>query len=156
VSDQRSADGSLDAVRARRARLGAAMGALESAIGGPAPGRLDDWTAGIHDALGRLRTALATHIAETEAPDGLLAQVVEQAPRLANAVNRLRDEHQVLAGEVDALDTLQPPANETGRGPWVTATRDQVLSFLGRLARHRHAGADLLYEAYSVDVSTAD
>ena len=35
---------------------------------------------------------------------------------------------------------------------WVEAMRDRLLALLGTLARHRQRGADLVYEAYAVDI----
>jgi len=35
---------------------------------------------------------------------------------------------------------------------WVDAQRDRLLALLGSLVRHRQRGADLVYEAYAVDI----
>jgi hypothetical protein len=36
------------------------------------------------------------------------------------------------------------------------AVREAAVALVAQLVRHRHAGADLLYAAYSVDISAAD
>jgi hypothetical protein len=94
-----------------------------------------------------LRSALQRHVVETEADGGLLNQILTDAPRLANAVYRLRQDHVELSDAVAALLIRPAPGNGDS-----AAIRDAGLSLLGQLARHRQRGADLLYEAYNVDV----
>ncbi len=48
------------------------------------------------------------HIASTEGPEGLHAELLAQAPRLANAVSRLVSEH-------EALTQGAGPARRTGQ-----------------------------------------
>lgn len=127
------------------------MDALEAALAAPVPGRVPDWWVAVLNCLRDLRVALGDHITEAEAEGGLLAQILADAPRLANAVNQLCREHIELADAVDALLVRPAPTNGD-----TAAIRDAGLELLGRLARHRHKGADLLYEAYSVDVSGGD
>jgi hypothetical protein len=141
----------VDEVRARRVRLRSAMEALETALAAPVPGRVTDWWAVVVDCLAQLRVALQRHIVEAEADSGLLAQVLTDAPRLANAVNRLRQDHVEMVRAVDALVSRPAPTSDDS-----AAIRDAGLALLGRLARHRHRGADLLYEAYSVDVGSGE
>jgi hypothetical protein len=137
----------LDEARVRRVRLRGAMDALEGALAAPAVGRATDWWSAVLACLESLRTALQRHVAETEADGGLLTQVLTEVPRLANAVYRLRQDHVELSDKVEALLVRPQPQNgDSGE------IRDAGLSLLGQLARHRQRGADLLYEAYSIDV----
>ena len=55
----------LDAVRARRQSLRAAMGAFEAALAAPAVGRISEWTSGLVVAMQQLDTRLQEHIAAT-------------------------------------------------------------------------------------------
>jgi hypothetical protein len=138
----------LDEVRARRVQLRDAMDALEAALAAPAAGsRVVDWWAAVMIRLEALRTALQHHVVETEAAGGLLTQIQTEAPRLANAVHRLRQDHVELSEAVEGLLVRPTPRNgDSG------VIRDAGLSLLGQLARHRQRGADLLYEAYNIDV----
>ena len=139
-------DDLLGEVRVRREGLRSGMVMLEAAVSAPAGG--DDWAAGVARALTRLRTAFEGHVEVTEASDGVFAQVVEAAPRLANEVKRLHADHEAIAAALAAVDG----ALAAGAG----SVRDAALDLLGLLARHRHRGADLLHEAFCVDISAGD
>lgn len=128
------------------------MGALEAALAQPLPGRAADWWLEVGAAIGGLRAEWARHVAATEAPGGLFDDVLDQAPWLAHAVGKLRGEHVDIA---DAIDSLAASDPDDGAGDGA-AIRAAGLDLLGRLAHHRHLGADLLHEAYTVDVATGD
>lgn len=133
----------LDAARERRIELKHAMSELELAAAGAAGDAT--WIDGLRLALAELDEALDAHVAEVEADDGLLAELIADAPRLASRVRRLRDEHQLLAGRVQACRAMldEPDPHEI---------RQEILDLLVALAHHRHTGADLVYEAYNVDI----
>ena len=143
----RTDDGDLlGQVRVRREGLRSAMVGLEAAVSAPAAG--DDWGAGVSRALTRLRTAFDSHVEVTESGDGVFEQVVEAAPRLANEVKRLHADHEAIAVGLAAVDGALASGAES--------VRDATLDLLGLLARHRHRGADLLHEAFCVDISAGD
>jgi hypothetical protein len=100
--------------------------------------------------LAALREAFGRHIAVTEAPDGVLDEIVGLAPRLAHARDHLRRDHIEIAA---ALDSLCTPALPAGG---VAAAREAGLDILGRLSRHRHRGADFVYDAYDFDIGGGD
>ena len=136
--------------RHRRQRLRASMDALEAAIAAAAPGREGDWRQRVGMVLADMAPVLDEHIAETEAPDGLLERVLADAPRLAHAVEVLRDDHARLR---EMLAAARAPL---GGDAGAEEVRSAAVDLLGLLVRHRHRGADVLYEAYSVDVGTGD
>src|SRR6185437_1374925 len=138
----------LETLRRRRADLRDSMNALEQALAAPVPGRLGAWTQRVHVALVELSADFREHIDITESPSGLYHALLVTAPRLSNAVNRLIREHAQITDLVDDLLALAngPDVDD------VEAARDLGVALLGRLARHRQHGSDLLYEAYSVDV----
>ena len=125
--------------------LSGALGSVRRAVGAPL---VDDvrWQKALRRSLSLLARAAAEHVAEAEAPDGLLAKIAEQAPRLWRRVRRLRAEHASLARAcAEVLDRLESADSATSlRGP----TR----ALLQRFANHRHHGADLVYEAFGVDI----
>jgi Hemerythrin HHE cation binding domain len=140
-------------VRARRQRLRIAMDRLEFALAAPAPGRESAWLEGVRAAFRDLAAALTDHVAEVEAMDGLFAQVRADAPRLASKIRELEVEHGELAAAARSLgERLAAAGGEEGS----FGLRRELIRLLGRLAHHRQAGADLLYEAYVVDVSLGD
>ena len=54
-------DQAIEALRVRRAELYESMSALEQALAGPAPGRLDAWAERVHVALVELVSDFRTH-----------------------------------------------------------------------------------------------
>jgi len=147
----RPADADMAALRERRAGLRVAMGNLERAVAAPGPGRVDEWVDGVRNALELLRDVVDRHIHATEAPGGFLDEIVDAEPRLANPAQRLREEHGEIVDAISAASArLRAPSFATDE--WVEAMRDRLLALLGVLARHRQRGADLVYEAYDVDI----
>jgi hypothetical protein len=136
----------LEEVVRRRADLYEAILGLERAAARPAAAREDEWRTGIADAVSELLRELADHIDVTERPDGLYAEIVEAAPRLGGKVMRLRDEHPEMVESAAALDALVADGDTA-----VDDLRNEIQRVLGRLVRHRQHGADLLWEAYSLD-----
>jgi hypothetical protein len=142
----------LESVRLRRAGLRAAMGGLERALAAPAPGRLDEWTAAVLEAVRELRDVWTRHVVETETPNGFLDELTESAPRLSNQVRQLRAEHtEVFDGLTRAEGDLQLRTVDD-EDEWTGAVRAHLTELLGTLAHHRQLGSDLIYEAYTVDV----
>jgi hypothetical protein len=140
----------IESVRVRRAGLKSAMSGLEIAIAAPAPGRLDEWTVGVREALETVQEVWTRHVVETEAPGGFLDELVETAPRLSKPVLRLREEHdEILSILLDIEERLVPDERDP---EWVDRLRSVLTSLLVALARHRQRGADLVYEAYAVDI----
>jgi hypothetical protein len=138
----------LEALRQKRADLRDSMSALEHALAAPAPGRPDAWAERVHVALVELAADFREHIDITESPSGLYQRLLATAPRLSNAVGRLTREHTQIA---DLVDDLLARVSRL-EGPDVDPVRDLGMALLGRLARHRQHGSDLMYEAYAVDV----
>jgi hypothetical protein len=140
---------SLARARARRDDLHEAMVQLETSVAGPA--QSEGWTEAVHASLLTLRGALDAHIREVGAADGLLAEIAEMAPRLLPDIERIHTEHVELLRVWDrAREALEA---EGVREPEV---RRRVTWLLGRLAIHRQRGSSLVYDAYNVDIGTAD
>lgn len=142
--------------RAQRAGLRQAMDELEHALAAPAAGRSAAWTARVGVAWRSLAAALDTHVVTTEADDGILADVVRAAPRVAHAADRLRREHPDLTAAVAAELAAVEAAPDEPAPEWVDDRRHAGTDTLARLSRHRQRGADLVYEAYEVDVGGED
>ncbi len=146
----------LRAARAQRADLHRVLIGVEKAITGPVPGRLADWAVEVHDQLVDVAATFERHIAVTEGVDGVINEAVSASPRLANAAQRLRDEHaeirRTVADTLEAIRKLDPVAD----GAEAEAVRESTIALLARLTRHRQRGADLVYEAYTVDIGGSD
>ncbi len=134
----------LDAAMERRVELKQALSQVEIAVSSPASN--PNWRDHLVHRLDQLRVALDQHIEEVEGDEGLLAGLVVDAPRLANQIEKLQHEHPMLS---ELLDETVAHLKE---GVGTDEIRDEVLRLLFDLVRHRQRGADLVYEAYGVDI----
>lgn len=136
---------SLAIARRHREALLHSIQAFERALAVPAgdPG----WRPRVSSRLHGLRAAFAEHIVVTEGPDGLYAEVLEHAPRLARSAHVLVREHAAIA---TALSALQRRIDQPG--PSVEELRAWSSDLLRELSRHRQRGADLVYEAFATDI----
>jgi len=99
------------------------------------------------DLLEPVRAALTEHRHATEGEQGLYADVVLDAPRLARMVDGLVAEH----GELDtAIASLAQAAERTDMD--AEALRADAQRILDGLDRHRQLDSDLVYEAYATDI----
>jgi hypothetical protein len=140
------------AARSRRERLHRALVELEEALTGPDTG--PSWHARLRAAADGMRETVVDHVTESEAPDGLLAQIHEVSPWLGPRVDHLRGEHDDLVATADAL--AQRCADAAGTEDEVDELAELAWELLERVSRHRRRGADLLYDAYALDVSAGD
>ena len=138
----------LDELRRRRAELRESMGALETALASPGSDHVH-WTGRVHVALVELSADLRLHVEVTEEPGGLYTELREAAPRLTGAVDALCAEHARLRQGLDDLLMLLD-----GPNPVIVteAVRQGGTRLLSEFSRHRQRGADLVYEAFEVDV----
>ena len=133
----------------RRRRLYDAMRQLESSAA-RASGQAD-WLELVSAATTDLREALQDHVEQTEGDRGFLDDLVEQAPRLAADAGMLRQEHRALVNDCARLTSLiRSDPDDVG------AIRKAVLVLLGRLVEHRQRGAELLYDAYNIELGDGD
>ena len=64
----------------------------------------------------------------------------------------LREEHPAIAASI-AATTARMEADDVLRDTWpVDQARDDLQRLIGSLVRHRQKGADLVWEAYNVDI----
>ena len=75
------------------------------------------------------------------------------APHLGAKARRLREEHPVITAALTEAASLLaiPPADEEA----ADAARDGLQRLMGRIVRHRQHGADLVWEAYAIDIGGA-
>jgi hypothetical protein len=153
LEPDRKVDGDLDEVRDKRRKLRHAVADLEEALA-TAAGRPGPWSDRVAAALAAFQEALERHVALTERGDGLYTQILDHAPRLSAKVDRLRREHDEMAAE--AAELLARCRGDELDEDAIEAMRRDALDLLGIAVRHRQVGADLLYEAYEVDIAAAD
>lgn len=132
-------------VRRRRAELLESITALEQALA--APGRQLRWAERVSVALLELSGDFRDHVELTEGPSGLYSRVIRSSPRLAHAVERLTQEHASLTDLIEQLIDVDGDPE---------VVREGGTKLLGDLVRHRQRGADLVWEAFSVDIGGQD
>ena len=142
----------LGEARKRRQTLHDAIVQLEMAISSPAAGRAPDWATQVTKAVVGVRDAFEQHVIVTEKPGGLYEEIIQRAPRLAGTVKRLQDEHPTITESVTALvERLDAGEVESDAWPPDNA-RNDLQRLIGAVVRHRQKGADLVWEAYNVDI----
>jgi hypothetical protein len=143
----------LASANSRRRELKETMVELEHAVARPisAPGWLDR----VQNCLVMVHDALGMHIEDVEGEDGLLEEILGEAPRLAPMAQDIEREHIALLDAYTRTEQRLRAAREHGPGDY-SAVRRRVTSLLGRLTLHRQHGSDLVYEAYNVDIDAAD
>ena len=142
----------LEAAARRRRELRDALVAFEDAISSPVRDR-ETWRGEVAGHLEGLCQAFDDHVAETEHAGGLYDEMEQVAPHLAGKARRLREEHpQIAAALDDAAGRLASPLDPAADGD---VLRDDLQRLMGRIVRHRQHGADLVWEAYAVDIGAA-
>lgn len=134
-------------VAERRYELYEAMRRLEAAVARPSG--LADWRIEIETAITDLERSLDDHIHRTEADDGLFAEIRVASPHLASRIADLEEEHGELRAACREALSMAADWSPTG-------LRRKANVLLARLAFHRQNGAELLYDAYNVDIAAGD
>jgi hypothetical protein len=141
--------GLLEELRRRRGELRDSMSAVEQALAAPTGRGPKGWAERVQAALVELSGDLREHVAITEGPEGIYAELMAQAPRLSGQMDRLTQEH----GQIrDSIETLLAEVTAVDVKERSTRVRELGTQLLATLSRHRQRGADLVYEAYQVDI----
>jgi hypothetical protein len=124
---------------------------VHSALEAPQYPSFSAWAAGVVDALFKLRGAFGEHMLVTEGVGGLYEDVMERAPRLSNRIVELRADFELILDKLQSdLVALADP------GAAATTVKAAVAGTLETIADHRKKEADLIYEAYVVDIGAED
>jgi hypothetical protein len=138
----------LSELRRRRAELSESMQAVGQALAAPFADDVAGWAGRVGAAVAELSGDFREHLAITEGPEGLYRELEVQAARLIGPIRLLTREHadigrrieELLAG-VDADALTQ-----------VDGVRRSGTDLLVALRSHRRRGADLVFEAYEIDI----
>ncbi len=142
----------LEAAARRRRELREALIAFEEALSSPLRDR-ETWRRLVLERLDGLRIAFDVHVTETESEGGLYDEMAELAPHLSGKASRLREDHAPIAALID--DASRGLAMPFAADADMDVLRDDLQRLMGRIVRHRQQGADLVWEAYSVDIGGA-
>lgn len=149
-------------IRSRREALLQAVIGLEDALAGPI-GDHERWRLRVAMAVDHAVARISEHVAQTEGPGNILDEIVSVAPRLDRRVKQMKVDHEnlekaahglaVVVAELTSDDHDAPTPEEIEEG--AITVRNQAVDVLGQIARHRQRGADLIYEAYQVDLGNS-
>ncbi len=106
----------------------------------------------IRDSLQGLRYAFEAHVTEVEHEKGLLPQLRLDAPRLSNGIDRMHAEHKAINIDLEGASSLVQSCAGGCSPEMVESVREAIGNLLLSISRHRQRGADLVYEAYNVDI----
>ncbi len=131
----------------QRSQLGRAMQQVELAAAAPAAKQ--SWMNDLQQSFQQLEIAFTSHVDDVQAPGGLLERIVDRAPRLQRVVERTREDHAAVARSIaETVELMNSDEADGDRDDM----RDATMAVLLALARHRQKGADLIYDAYDIDI----
>ena len=141
--------------RADRKRSLDALHVLEFCAATAAPGRETYWLARVHAALEALEDALGEQEQNSAVSDSTLSDIEQEEPRLRNRAMQLRRRHRDLQLHVGELRSQldDPTASESID---FTDTRRRLERLAAELRYQQAREADLVYEAYAVDLGAGD
>ncbi|HEX6393486.1 MAG TPA: hypothetical protein VFZ97_08595 [Acidimicrobiales bacterium] len=135
----------LEVRQADQDRTLAGMHRLEAMLAAAAPGREQDWRAGVLAALAALDDATAEEADNAGSPDSLLSDLARTQPWLRNRVRGVRLNYQQLRG---ALSSVRAELEgSTGTADYADV-RQRLGWILTGLRHQRARESDLIYEAY--------
>ena len=86
---------------------------------------------------------------------GIGGHINPDTPELLDGLHKELEEEVHVAGDYDLtfVGILNDDTTEVGSVQWpLDDARDDLQRFIGRVIRHRQRGADLVWEAYNVDI----
>lgn len=142
----------VERARGKRQALRGAMMDLEAAASAPAAA--DSWLERVGRSLEHLAEVFEEHVDVVEGSEGLLEEITETAPRLDSATDQMRSDHRQIHTLLDNIKTSVKDAPTTPDG--AAAIRHHIRTLVSSLAEHRQRGADLVYDAYNIDITAGD
>lgn len=143
----------LGEVRRNRAGVRRICAELESALAEPSRTDPRHWSEVVSEVVDALASAFRRHVEITESANGLLVEMVAVSPRLSSHADRLRRDHSQILSEIQHL---RGRASHLSDAVGVDEVRSRGLDLLRHISEHRHLGAELVNEAYLVDIEAAD
>ncbi len=141
--------------RADRRRSLDALHEVELCAAAPAPGRETDWLSRVRAALQALGDALGEQEHNSALSDSALSDIEQEEPRLRNRVIQLRRHYGDLGRRVSELRwQLEVPTAPEGID--FADTRRRLERLAAELRYQQAREADLVYEAYTVDLGAGD
>lgn len=136
----------------RHDELTTAIEGLERALAEAGVHRERPWSKRASSALDLVRQMIRAHAEDVEASRGLFDEIQSVAPRLSRRVDRLREEHASLSVRASELADSLSALDEID----VARLRRTAAPLLSDLRAHRASEADLMFEAFWMELGAAD
>ena len=111
--------------------------------------------AAVRPSILALQDAFEDHVDATQGDGALHDEILFHAPRLAHEIDRLRTDHEAIRDQIaqflDEVEERRPLTEVSAR-----RARYVAMGLLAKVARHRQRGADVVFEAFMVDVGGSD
>ncbi|QEG24692.1 hypothetical protein [Mariniblastus fucicola] len=146
--------------RTQHVRLVFAIHRLEACLGQAAPGRETEWQQEVNRALDLLLAAMKESRECVQRDDGLIEEIKLEKPYLLKRIKNLRAEFDGLFNQAAALqdqmkDASDKDSSETQQIGFADL-RQRMSWLLSALRHHQAKEADLVYEAFNVDIGVGD
>ena len=148
----------VDDNRTQHVRLVFAIQRIEASLGHAAPGRESQWQEEVSKALDLLIAAMKESRDCVCRDDGLIEEIKIEKPFLMKRIKNLRAEFDGLFNQAAALqDQIKDACNDqdTQQISFVDL-RQRIGWLLSGLRHHQAKEADLIFEAFNVDVGVGD
>jgi hypothetical protein len=150
-----SQDEMLEDARSERVRILMATHRAESFLTAPAPGREASWRDHVDHALTLLRASLREASQRGESAGGLIAELKAGRGRYCHRARRLQQEFDEMIRRCDAtLEDLQSQGEEESID--FADIRQRITWLITSLKHHQAREADLVFEAYGLDIGIGE
>lgn len=147
---------SQDSARNDRERLISTIHQLEWALSSAAPTRERAWMPPVLSAMRSLESAMQQQYANAESADGLLSQIINDAPHLAPRVDRLKKEYRDLLRQMSTLRDQFESGSNAYELPNFVDIRQRLAWLLNAVRHHQSRETDLIFEAVNTDLGALD
>jgi len=150
-----SPDASLEEGRSERVRILMASHRVEGALTAPAPAREQEWKDGVHRAMSLLVASLLEASQRGESAGGLIADLKFESSKYFHRVDQLQREFDEMIRRCDAaIKHLESHGHQDAID--YADIRQRISWLLTSLKHHQAREADLVYEAYGLDIRIGD
>lgn len=153
TSAQRSV--AVDDNRTQHVRLFFAIYRLDSCLGQATPGRLQQWSADVHEALNLLLSAMLESSECVCLDQGLIEEIRFTTPRLLNRIDDLRAEFEGLIAQANAVQR-ELSHNISEENANYADFRQRLGWLLAAVKHHQAKEVDLVFEAIQVDIGVGN
>jgi len=142
----------LNEICERRNELNKAASSLDESLATPL-GDLQRWSSNVKESLEAMIKKIAVDAEELESDEGLLNSIQDSFPYLSRRVLQHKVDHERLRRSVSALYESLVENSGIELISDALLIRTQVVKFLGQLSLYNQRDADLIYDAYKVDIT---